>query len=62
MFSLLQKIQASAAIRDLCAVGRGLYRVTEGAMGVGRVRRSSWMDDPHQFKEDGQGNKEQKHH
>lgn len=45
MNSLLQKLTHSVRWNDFMAVGRGLYRVAEGATTSQRVRASSWMEE-----------------
>lgn len=47
MYSLILKISHNVRVKDVIAVVRGVYRVTEGAFPRGSantIRTSSWMD------------------
>lgn len=48
MYSLILKVSHNTRVKDVIAVARGLYRVTEGAFPRGSastIRTESWMDN-----------------
>lgn len=49
MITLILKLTHNVRFKDTVAIGRGLYRVSEGFTPVARKPKvSSWIDDPYE--------------